>query len=517
MIRNDGARRLKSDTDRTASRPRARWRAWVLTALLVLPTVVACAAEQELGSLSSVVRGGAFPIPPAAQAEVARFEKVYREYSTEPAERPFEHFNDAFRRVRATYVEPIGDDVLIDAAIAGVRELEGEIGSFAPELVVEAGLSNMLASLDPHSTYLNAEAFRESRVSTRGQFGGLGIEITLENDLVKVVTPIEGTPAEAAGLVPGDAITHVDGTDIRGKGLLNAVNLMRGEPGSKVVITIVRGDSKAFDVTIVRDVIRVRSVRWRTEGNIGYIRVTRFTERVEPGIVKAMNEIRAIIGNDVGGIVLDLRNNPGGLLDQSLILADSFLEKGRIVSIRGRGGRDDRVHSASPGDMAPGLPLVVLINGGSASASEIVAGALQENDRAIIIGRQSFGKGSVQTITPLPIEGALRLTTARYYSPDGHSIQGNGIYPDIVLTLPPAEGDGGVTREADLPNALETTEAAWRQNVPVIDATLCHSADDDTVFTPAGEPDLELTCAVQLLQSRSLTDFVASVGVASKS
>ncbi|MEQ8666260.1 MAG: S41 family peptidase [Rhodospirillales bacterium] len=501
-----------------SSRPgrgRGLWpsvRGWLLTALIVVPGIVACAADQGLQSLSSVVSGGAFPIPPSAQREVTRFEEVYRTYSTNPAAQPFEHFNDAFRRVRVTYVEPIDDAVLIDAAIAGVEELEGEIGSFDPSLVVEAGLSNMLASLDPHSSYLNAEEFRESRVSTSGQFGGLGIEITLENDLVKVVAPIEGTPAEAAGLAPGDTITHVDGADIRGKGLINAVNRMRGEPGSLVVITVVRGSSDAFDVKIIRDTIRVRSVRWRTEGNVGYIRVTRFTERVEPGIVRAMNELRAELGNDLSGIVLDLRNNPGGLLDQSLILADSFLEEGRIVSIKGRGGIGDRVHSASPGDMASGLPLVVLINGGAASASEIVAGALQENHRATVMGRRSFGKGSVQTITPLPIEGALRLTTARYYSPDGHSIQGNGVYPDVILALPTDAEAQPSTREADLPNALATTEAAWRQNVPVVDANRCRQAGTDAILTTSGEPDLELTCAVRFLESKSVPAFVAAVG-----
>ena len=499
------------------TRVSSRFRAWALTALIVLPGLVACAADQGLQSLSSVVSGGAFPIPPSAQKEVTRFEEVYRTYSTQPSSQPFEHFNDAFRRVRVTYVEPVDDAVLIDAAIAGVEQLEGEIGSFDPHDVVEAGLDNMLASLDPHSSYWNADEFRESRVSTRGQFGGLGIEITLEDDLVKVVAPIEGTPAEAAGLATGDAITHVDGSDIRGKGLMNAVNLMRGEPGSRVVITIVREGQEAFDVEIIRDVIRVRSVRWRAEGNVGYIRVTKFNERVEPGIVTAMNELRTELGDDLSGIVLDLRNNPGGLLDQSLILADSFLEQGRIVSIKGRGGIGDRVHTASPGDMAAGLPMVVLINGGAASASEIVAGALQENHRATIMGRRSFGKGSVQTITPLPIEGALRLTTARYYSPDGHAIQGNGVFPDVILTLPEDPDAHAGTREADLPNALETTEAAWRQNVPAVDASRCQREGVPAIADLRDEPDLELTCAVRFLESQSVPAFVAEVGELTKS
>lgn len=491
---------------------RGHLRAYVLTAFLVLPGIAACAVDQQTGSLSVAFQGGAFPIPPSAQEEIARFETVYRTYATSAERRSFEHFNDAFRRVRASYVERIDDSRLIDLAIEGVEELGAEPGTVEPKEVVESGLRFMLASLDPHSSYLNAEAFQESRVSTSGQFGGLGIEITLEDEQVKVVAPIEGTPAEAAGLSPGDLITHVDGEDIRGKGLLNAVNLMRGEPGSAVTITIARGQSSSFDVEIIRDVIRVQSVRWRTEGDIGYIRVSRFTERVEPGIVRAMNEIRADLGNGLAGIVIDLRNNPGGLLDQSLILADAFLEEGRIVSIRGRGGLDDRVHAASPGDMASGLPVVVLINGGAASASEIVAGALQENGRAFVIGSRSFGKGSVQTITPLPIEGALRITTARYYSPDGHAIQGNGIFPDVVLTLPASEEDTEITREADLPNALAATEEAWRSNVPAVEAVRCTDGVTEPITTPAGETDYELTCAIRFLQSQSVADFVTVMG-----
>lgn len=517
MNGNNRADDLRGTSNGRPKGLKGRVRALLLTALLVLPGIAACAVDQETGALSIAIQGGAFPIPPEAQAEVQRFETVYKNYSSTAERRPFEHFNDAFRRVRATYVERIGDDILIDAAIQGVEDLEAEPGTLDPQTVVESGLANMLTSLDPHSSYLDAEAFRDSRVSTRGQFGGLGIEITLEDDHVKVVSPIEGTPAEAAGVEPGDLITHVDGEDIRGKGLLNAVNLMRGEPGSPVVITILRGEANSFDLEIVRDVIRVRSVRWRTEGDIGYIRVNRFTDRVEPGIVNAMNEIRGELGGRLAGIVLDLRNNPGGLLDQSLILADAFLDHGRIVAIRGRGGRDDRVHAASPGDMASGLPIVVLINEGSASASEIVAGALQENGRAIVIGRQSFGKGSVQTITPLPIEGALRLTTARYFSPDDHSIQGNGIYPDVVLNLPDDDASGGFTREADLPNALATTEAAWRSNVPAVEAARCVPDGGEAVLEPSGDPDLELTCAIRFLETQSVAEFVAEMGGGPKS
>jgi len=508
---------MTARTGRLAALLRRNHLAFVLAAAVLLPALLACAQNEGLVGLPSYLDdGGAYPIPMEARSEIERFRTVYETYVDKPSSRQFKHFSDAFRRVRATYVEPVSDKALIDAAIAGVEELEGEIGSFRAEDVVEAGLDNMLASLDPHSSYLNAQEFQESRVSTKGQFGGLGIEIMLEDDIVKVVAPIEGTPAEAAGLISGDKITHVDGEDIRGKGLMNAVNLMRGEPGSRVVITIVRGESAAFDVPIVRDVIRVRSVRWRVQDGVGYIRVTRFTERVEPGIVKAMNELREESGGALSGIVLDLRNNPGGLLDQSLILADSFLESGPIVSIKGRDGGGNRTHSASPGDMAKGLPIVVLINSGAASASEIVAGALQENHRATVMGTRSFGKGSVQTITPLPLEGAIRLTTALYYSPEGHAIQGNGVYPDVVLKLPEAADAEERTREADLPGALDKVEDAWRKDIPVVAADRCPGGD----VTTASEDetvDLELLCAIRFLRTGPVPAFVASVGSAPQS
>ncbi len=501
-------------TGTLTKRLRSRYFAYFCAALLLAPAIVACA--QSGGPSAYFDNGGAYPISAESQAEIRRFETVYARYASHTPGRHLKHFSDAFRRVRATYVEEVTDKVLIDAAIEGVEALEGEIGGVDPAVIVEAGLDGMLASLDPHSSYLNAEEFRESRVSTRGQFGGLGIEIMLEDDTIKIVAPIEGTPAEAAGLASGDRITHVDGEDIRGKGLMNAVNLMRGEPGSQVVITILRGDSQSFDVPIVRDIIRVKSVRWRAEDGVGYIRVTRFTERVEPGIVTAMNELREELGADLQGIVLDLRNNPGGLLDQSLILADSFLNDGEIVSIRGRGAGNSRSHSATPGDMASGLPVVVLINSGAASASEIVAGALQENGRATIMGTRSFGKGSVQTITPLPIEGAIRLTTALYYSPDGHAIQGNGVYPDIVLRMPPGDDAVELTREADLPNALDTVEAAWRNNIPVVAADRC-PVNGAAVDDEGEAPDLELACAIRFLRTGSVHDFVAQVGVAPQS
>ncbi len=476
----------------------------------LLPGISGCVLENRTVStvLDTLGVGGAYPLPESAGKELNRFDAVYARYASHRDDEQLRHFSDTFRRVRVNYVEPLEDAALIDAAITGVESLEGELASFEPRDVVEAGLDGMMASLDPHSSYMNPREFQESQVSTRGQFGGLGIEITQENDIIKVVSPIEDTPAFEVGIQAGDLITHVNGEDIRGKGISYAVNLLRGAPGTAVVVTIERAAVDAFDVSIVRAIIKVRSVKWRVEGDIGYIRVNRFTERVEPGIVDAMNDIRAQLGMNLSGIVLDLRNNPGGLLDQSLILSDAFLEDGKIVSIRGRDeDGSERSHSASPGDMAPGLPIVVLINGGSASASEIVAGALQDHGRATILGERSFGKGSVQTITPLPVEGALRLTTARYYAPSGRVIQARGIMPDIVLLHDEEEGE--FTREVDLPHALDSAGEELSRDVPTIAASSC---DGD-----AENEDPDLVCALMFLHTESSAEFLSSVGVSPES
>ncbi|MBT3558836.1 MAG: S41 family peptidase [Rhodospirillales bacterium] len=472
----------------------------------LLPGVSGCVLENRTFNsvLDTLGVGGAYPLSESAGQELQRFDAVYARYISHADDKQLRHFSDTFRRVRVNYVEPLEDKALIDAAIAGVEALEGDLASFEPRDVVEAGLDGMMASLDPHSSYMNPREFTESQVSTRGQFGGLGIEIIQENDTVKVVSPIEDTPAFAAGLQAGDLITHVNGEDIRGKGISYAVNLLRGDPGTAVTITIERADVTSFNVNIVRAIIKVRSVKWRLEGDIGYIRVTRFTERVESGIVNAMNDIRSQLGVRLAGIVLDLRNNPGGLLDQSLILSDAFLEDGRIVSIRYREGDGmDRHHSASPGDMAAGLPMAVLINGGSASASEIVAGALQDHGRATILGERSFGKGSVQTISPLPVEGALRLTIARYYAPSGRVIQARGITPDIVLLHDPEEGE--FTREVDLPHSLGNSQEMQDRDVPAIASKSC---DGD-----AENEDPDLVCALMFLHSESSAEFLSSVGI----
>jgi carboxyl-terminal processing protease len=347
-------------------------------------------------------------------------------------------FGDVFERVRADYVEEVTDSQLIEAAING-----------------------MLSSLDPHSSYLNPESFEEMTVQTKGEFGGLGIEVTLENGLVKVVSPIDDTPAFRAGIQPGDLVTHLDGEPVMGLTLSEAVDRMRGPVNTDIILTIVReGEEAAFDVTLTRAIIQIQSVRSRVENNVGYIRVTQFSERTDSAIKDAIDGFKRDLGSKLEGIVLDLRNNPGGLLDQAVAVSDEFLDKGEIVSTRGR--RPDSVQrfNARPGDLAGGLPIVVIVNGGSASASEIVAGALQDHRRAIILGTRSFGKGSVQTIVPLGSNGAIRLTTARYYTPSGRSIQALGIEPDIEVEQARLEViDGGTERhEADLRNVLTNGE-----------------------------------------------------------
>jgi len=323
-------------------------------------------------------------------------------------------FGDVFERVRADYVERPDDSKLVESAING-----------------------MLAGLDPHSSYMDPKSFRDMQVQTRGEFGGLGIEVTMEDGLVKVVAPIDDTPAAKAGVMANDVITHLDDEAVQGLTLNQAVDKMRGPVNTKIKLTIMRkGADKPIEVTIVRDIIRVKSVRWHPEGgDVGYIRITQFNEQTTDGLKQAINDLNAQLGADkIKGFVVDLRNNPGGLLDQAISVSDTFLEKGEIVSTRGRNPEETQRFNARPGDMTKGKPVIVLINGGSASASEIVAGALQDHKRATLIGTRSFGKGSVQTIIPLGAgNGALRLTTARYYTPSGRSIQAKGISPDIEV------------------------------------------------------------------------------------
>ena len=323
-------------------------------------------------------------------------------------------FGDVFERVRADYVEKPDDSKLVESAING-----------------------MLAELDPHSSYMDPKSFRDMQVQTRGEFGGLGIEVTMEDGLVKVVAPIDETPAAKAGVMANDIITKLDDEQVQGLTLNQAVEKMRGPVNTKIKLTIMRkGSDKPIDVTIVRDVIRVKSVRSHNEGeDVGYIRISQFNEQTTDGLKKAISDLTNQLGAEkIKGFVIDLRNNPGGLLDQAISVSDAFLDKGEIVSTRGRNAEETQRFNARPGDLTKGRPLIVLINGGSASASEIVAGALQDHKRATLVGTRSFGKGSVQTIIPLGAgNGALRLTTARYFTPSGRSIQAKGITPDIEV------------------------------------------------------------------------------------
>ena len=323
-------------------------------------------------------------------------------------------FGDIFERIRSSYVEEIDEEKLIESAISG-----------------------MLSSLDPHSSYMAPEDFSTMQVQTRGEFGGLGIEVTQENGFIKVVSPIDDTPAANAGIEAGDFITKVDGESTLGKTLDEAVDKMRGPVGSEIIITVVReGVDEPFDVSIIRDTIEIKAVKARTEGKTIVLRVSSFTSKTYPNLKDSLEkEIKAAGGlENVNGVVVDLRNNPGGLLNQAIRVSDAFLESGEIVSTRGRAAGDAERYNATPGDLTNGKPVVVLINGGSASASEIVAGALQDHHRAIIVGTKSFGKGSVQTIIPLSSDGAaMRLTTARYYTPSGRSIQSLGVSPDILV------------------------------------------------------------------------------------
>ena len=344
-------------------------------------------------------------------------------------------FGDVFERVRAQYVEPMTDEDIIENAVQG-----------------------MLSSLDPHSSYLDDDDYKDMQVQTRGEFGGLGIEVTMDNGFVKVVSPIDETPAAKAGVEAGDYVTHLDGEQVLGLSLSEAVDKMRGKVGEPIVLTIVReGADETLEIEIIRDIIKIQSVKNRVEDDeIGYVRITTFNQNTMPGVKKAIDEIKAKAGDKIIGYVIDLRNNPGGLLDQAISVSDAFLDKGEIVSTRGRNENDTKRDNATPGDLTDGKPLLVLINGGSASASEIVAGALQDHRRAIIMGTQSFGKGSVQTVIPLPGHGAMRLTTARYYTPSGRSIQAEGIEPDIIVEQAKIEEikSKGRTREKDLRGAI---------------------------------------------------------------
>ncbi len=402
-------------------------------------------------------------------------------------------FGDVFERVRAEYVEPVNDRDAIENAIQG-----------------------MLSSLDPHSSYLNQRSFRDMQTQTRGEFGGLGIEVTQEGGYIKVISPIDETPAARAGVKPGDFITHLNGTSVQGLSLQEAVEQMRGQRGTQIKLTIRRqGTERPIELTLTRDVIRPQVVRFRLEeGNLGYVRVTSFNEQTEAGLRRALQQLKQQAQGGLKGLVLDLRNNPGGLLDQAVQVTDDFLTQGEIVSTRARRQEDAQRWNAKPGDIADGLPIVVLINGGSASASEIVAGALQDHRRAVVVGVKSFGKGSVQTVMPIPGNGAIRLTTARYYTPSGRSIQGTGIEPDIEVLATREEtrtGQAQRDREADLRRSLRNDgQAETRAPIPppplnlpagLVERVVRQPAEGAPAFDPTKpETDHQLQQALVLLR-----------------
>jgi carboxyl-terminal processing protease len=387
-------------------------------------------------------------------------------------------FGDVFERIRADYVEEPDEGKLIEAAING-----------------------MLSSLDPHSSYLNAKDYQDMQVQTRGEFFGLGIEVTMENELIKVISPIDDTPAAKAGVLAGDVITQLDGEQVQGLTLKEAVDKMRGPANSKIVLTILReGVSEPLKLTVVRDVIHVQSVKHRVENDIGYIRIASFSEQTEEGLEKAIDDIKKKVPTDqLKGYVLDLRGNPGGLLDQAVLVSDAFLQRGEIVSTRGRHADEVQRFSARAGDFADGKPVIVLVNGGSASASEIVAGALQDHRRATVLGTRSFGKGSVQTIIPIGRAGAIRLTTARYYTPSGRSIQAKGIEPDIdVLPDVPADlKDVSTMSEANLRgHLLGDGEKQGSDNTPKPDQAAAPATGDGAKPDDDNKPDGALSSYV---------------------
>ncbi len=406
-------------------------------------------------------------------------------------------FGDVFERVRAEYVEPVNDRDLVENSING-----------------------MLTGLDPHSSYMNAKSFRDMQVQTRGEFGGLGIEVTQENGYIKVITPIDDTPASRAGVKAGDLILSIDGQTVQGLTLNDAVDKMRGAPNSKIKLAIKReGADQPLDISLTREVIKIQVVKSHLEGDVGYIRVTQFTEQTDSGLRKAYNTLKTEAGGKLQGIVLDLRNNPGGLLDQAIAVSDDFINEGEIVSTRARHSEDSQRWHAKGGDITNGLPVVVLINGGSASASEIVAGALQDHRRAVLLGTRSFGKGSVQTVIPLPGNGAMRLTTARYYTPSGRSIQGLGIVPDVEVQASRTEQQHfGPEREADLNKALRNTGGVAQTEAPPPRTDLPAMAREVPKLPPEGfaafdpmkpETDFQLQQGLAVLHAMAATKHAA--------
>ena len=429
---------------------------------------------------ASGVLAGHFGFPPAWAQETSRAD-TYKLLTL---------FGDVFERVRADYVEPVTDRDLVDNSLNG-----------------------MLTGLDPHSSYMNAKQFRDMQVQTRGEFGGLGLEVTQDNGIIKVITPIDDTPASRAGMKSGDLILSLDNMSVQGLSLNDAVDRMRGPPGSTIKLLIKReGVEKPLDVSMQREIIKVQVVKSAMYDGVGYVRLASFNEQTDPGLRSAITKLKAQAGGSLKGFILDLRNNPGGLLDQAVDVCDDFIPDGEIVSTRARHSEDSQRWNARGTDLVAGVPMVVLINGGSASASEIVAGALQDHQRAVIEGSRSFGKGSVQTVIPMkPGDGAIRLTTARYYTPSGRSIQGLGIAPDV----PVSESRDEETRflpdhEADLNHALKnegasspTTPPAPRSDLPEVASSIPKMPPDNFAkFDPTKpETDFQLQQGLTLVRA----------------
>ena len=483
--------------------------------LALLPTISGC-VQGPTSTINRVIQavGDLQPFPKATEKEYKRFAIAFHNQtvSGKEVDDQLNYFRFAFKRIRTSYVRRVGDAKLIDAAIKGMDEADPKL-KVRPSGLVEAALDAMTRSLDPHSGFMNGQEFRESFVNTKGEFGGLGIEVTMQDGLVKVVAPIEDTPAARAGMQSGDLIVQVDGEPIKGLSLAQAVRRMRGRPGEAIDLLVRREGKADFKVQIVRAIIKVRAVRWQNMGSIAYIRVSRFSERVQSGIAKAFTDIRKELGGAPTGVVLDLRNNPGGLLDQSIVLADAFLDDGEIVSVRGRTTSNQRSFLASDGDLAAGIPMIILVNGGSASASEIVASSLKHHNRATIMGTQTFGKGSVQTIIPMPREGALRLTTALYYGADGHTIQARGVLPNIVIEPEKAPGLKG-RRELDLPGAIPAEkDILEKATTPKILIKNCPAVDAPRRTGRNRKKDRVLGCALAYLATGSEEKFLAVHGV----
>ena len=444
---------------------------WLLLSVSTLPLMIGTACARD----------AAAPATPTVETEESTYELLNL-------------FGDVFERIKSDYVEEVTDKKLVESAING-----------------------MLSSLDPHSSYLDEKNFKEMQVQTKGEFGGLGIEVTMENGVVKVVSPIDDTPAFKAGVKAGDYITMIDGEQVMGMTLADAVSKMRGKVGTKIKLTLVReSQPEPIELSITRDVIRIQSIRAHAEGDIGYVRITSFSEKTSDGLEEAVAKLKSEVKN-MKGLVLDLRNNPGGLLDQAIDVSDAFLEKGEIVSTRDRIPENTKRYSATAGDILGGLPIVVLINNGSASASEIVAGALQDQKRAIILGTKSFGKGSVQTLIPLKDHGAIKLTTSRYYTPSGNSIQAKGIEPDIMVEAAKlvAVSNGLDRSEADLRGRLANDDE--KKSAKILNAeeapfakenggkdTSKDKSKDDAHREPTGKDDFQLARAIDLIRGLSV-------------